>query len=259
MAGHTFTYTQVYLPYMGQRKTGPILTSTRKDVLRGEYESGTRQTRKEHEDAIKENAKLSLGDLQFLFNHISHGDLSEIIGGGEDPEAGPIAHDGNGMELEDLDWANARKFFTKHVGREGKVWPPDQNPDAKTPYDWYLDELKKPNKATPEMQRTLIDCVALLCRSAEAGELDVHELIERGVERYYRAHPTSDNQLVNLRSWPEEKHGPEIEEYWRQTGWNSSNSGAGDSDKSGSSGYSFGELKDAKPAMSRYLARKNMD
>ena len=245
---------QVNYLYMSNRKNGPILTSTRKEVLRREYEKGaTRQAKQDHKESIKENTKLALEDFQFLFDHLDRDGLEDIVGGGPDVEGGPIAHEGNEMGLEDLDWGNATEFFTEYRDRDGKVWDPEQNPEAKTPYEWYREEIKESNKATPEMQKTLIDCVAFLCRAAEAGELNVQELIERGVERYYRGHPTKGSQLVDVRSWSEEKNGPKIEEYCRQTERESP------SRRMRSVGGSYFDMQDAKSAMSRYMARENED
>lgn len=223
---------------MGQRKTGPILTSTRKDVLRGEYESGTRQTRKEHEDAIKENTELTLRDLQFLYEHLDQEDLEDIIGGGPEVEGGLVTYDDQHDTVQELGFFQAPEFFAEHRDSEGNVWDPEQNPDAKTPWEWYLEVLKESNKATPEMQKTLIDCVAFLCRAAEAGELNVREVIERGVERYYRGHPTKKRRLVNLRIWDEEHLGPRI--------------------KADFKGPASFDVPDAGDAIYRYLSREGL-
>ncbi|SEW20412.1 hypothetical protein [Halobacterium jilantaiense] len=241
---------------MGERANGPILTSTRRDVLQGDYDRPSRQAEQDHKDAIEENTQLGLQDYQFLFNHVDQEDLADIIGGEADSEDGPVAHDSRDMDLADLEWDNAREFFTKQRDQDGRIWPPDQNPDAKIPYERYREELKQSNKATPEMQKTLIDCIGFLCRAAEAGELDIHDLIERGVERYYRTHPTEENRLVDVRSWSEEKNAEKIKAYSRQTDWEPS-SPEGEEGESATiiEGSSSFDPKEAESAIARFLAR----
>lgn len=221
---------------MGERKSGPILTAKRKEVLRGEYESGTRQAKQDHKDAIKENTELTFADLQFLYEYLDQEELEDIVGGGPDVEGGPVSFDDQHDTIEELGWFQSTEFFNEHRDDEGKVWDPDQNADAKTEWKRFLEGLNESNKATPEMQKMLIDSVAFLCRAAEAGELDVEELIERGVERYYRGHPTKDAHMVNLRSVKEEPAGGRIK-----------------SDFEGPASFDVPDLGDA---LSRYLSRE---
>lgn len=195
---------------MTKRTNGPILTSTRRDVLRGDYDAPSRQAELDHRRTIKENTKLGLEDFQFLFDHLNQEDLEDVIGGGPDVEGGPVSYDDQHDVWERMGWAQSPEFFSEHVDDDHNPRDPEYNPDANTRFVRFLEKVAASNKATPETQETLIDCVAFLCRAAEAGELDVQELIERGVERYYRDHPTKKRRMVNLRSWTEESKGGRI-------------------------------------------------
>jgi hypothetical protein len=48
------------------------------------------------------------------------------------------------------------------------------------------------------MQRALVDAVAFLCRASEAGQLEVREVIERGVEKYH-SQQNQREQVVALK------------------------------------------------------------
>ena len=186
--------------------SGPVLTETKKTVLKGDYTSGTRQAEDDHKTAIRENLVGALSDLQFLFNHLENDELRKVVGGDSEQNEGPIPLDDREAVWQELG------FFQDPDAKdsEGRVWDPEQNPDAKTDTERYFEEYKQQGKADRQAQECLIDSVALLCRAAEMGVLDVHDLIERGVERYYRGHPRKDSHIINLKYWNEEKDAGKI-------------------------------------------------
>lgn len=209
---------------------GPLLTDTKKDVLRGEYDSGTRQARDGHEGTIRKNAVGALRDLRFLFNFLGQEELEKAIGGDAERDDGLVSYDYH------TDVPAFASYSLEHVDDEGDPHDPEHSPDTKTKLERDLIDLDPTGKATLEMQKTLIDCVAFLCRTAEAGRLDVQEVIERGVERYYRGHPSKDRQIANLRTWREGPKGGRI--------------------KANHEGPASFEIPDAGQGIFRYLGRE---
>lgn len=232
---------------MTRRKTGPILTDTKKDVIKGNYRNGpdppTRQAEKDHRDAIEENLSGALFDLRWLFRHADQTDLNEIFGQGYDSLAGPVRRvehtrppidglkkqlDGKGKPDKSNDgstendlsirrpfgWTStedANELVT-HVDEQGRVVPKDQYPDTQTKLEQITDRLLGSNKSSPETQEALIESVAFICRAAEGGELDVDQLIAHGVERYYQNSPTKDGYMVTLEKWSEEEYGEALKQ-----------------------------------------------
>lgn len=221
---------------MVNRVTGPILTETRKDVVQGVYDSPSRQAENDHWNAIEENLTGALFDLQWLFNHADQKDLIEIVGSECEPDVGPIPRLEHvrppigelkeqlyGKQTESTDKSSQEKLhprrpfglmsdeqaneLAEHVDEKERVVPESEFPEAQTKLEQIIERLLKPNKASPKLQEVLIDSVAFICRVAEAGELNVDQLIEHGVEAYYQRTPTKEGQMIHLQRWSEEKWG----------------------------------------------------
>ena len=191
---------------------GPILTDKKKDVLYGEYD-GSRQAEYDHREKIRENTEGVLYDLQYLFNHIETEELEKLFW--DDFETDEIEPTLASYKSTPRDSGGVLgfvpdEFFSVHYDEEGNPRDPEYNPDAKTKWQKLLDETIGTKKANPTMQKTLVDCIAFLCRAAESGRLDIHDVVERGVERYYRGHPEKDREIANLNTYKEEDYKGQI-------------------------------------------------
>ena len=184
------------------RNNGPILTDAKRNVLTGRY-SGSRQAKYDHKKSVEGNLKPTLTDLQFLFKHLDQDNISRAFGEGCSSDEGPIS-------WERPDHAHAGRAPDIVVNSEGQPVDPEHSPDADHAVEKMLAELEAPNKSSNETQEALIDSVAFLCRAAEAGELNISEVIERGVEKYHRESNHTDECLAVLKTFKEERYKQEL-------------------------------------------------
>lgn len=180
-----------------------ILSNSQRENLQEGLDSGevSPQTVSNRKRRLREKVKPAVYDLQILFNHLPQPLLedSDAFGEGYDSNDGLIPRKRH----------NHRTGFIpdRHVDKEGNPRDPDPdvNPDAVHEVKKKLDELSVPNKASPETQEALVDSVAFLCRAAEAGELNITEVLERGFERYHEdrseRRPNESEKVVKVTEW----------------------------------------------------------
>jgi hypothetical protein len=163
-----------------------ILTKKQREYLQGDFLPGSETTRAQsinnYDTRIRKKMKPAVYDLQKLFNHIEQSELehSDAFGEGhEQTDSDPIPR-----TIQDHSFSGF--LPDEYVDESGNPVDPDPevNPDATHQLGKMLKELKGPNKADPHTQEALIDAVAFLCRAAEAGELKIPDVLERGFEKY---------------------------------------------------------------------------
>jgi len=181
-----------------------VLTKKQREFLSGDFDPGSDQNTLNYRSRIRKSAKLALYDLQLLYNLIDQTELEhrEAFGEGHtDSENDPVSRGKSDNK--------GGRFPNEFVNENGDIVDPDPdiNPDARHRVDHFLERLNAPKKAKPETQEALIDSVAFLCRAAEAGELKIPDVLEKGFERYHEdrqeRQPNESEKAVKVtqRTW----------------------------------------------------------
>lgn len=164
-----------------KKNPGAVLTPTQREFLLGldEKEGGNERA---FRWKIRKRVEESVYDLQLLLYFLDKDDIRYTFEQGCDSRAGPIKHytphnawySGTGYE-DELGYPREGNEASGYDGKSA-IGAAIENVIESTPED---------SKASPGMQRALVDAVAFLCRASEAGQLEVREVIERGVEKYH--------------------------------------------------------------------------
>lgn len=175
---------------------GWVLTETKRDYITGDLVPNSDSHKGNLEKWHSDKVKGVMTDLQTWFHHLNQETLERpnAFAEGHDREDGSVssAHDEDPIGFAQSD------VLETHVDKEGKPRDPDSdiNPNTTPQFEHIINRAKGENKASPETQEALIDAVGLLCRAAEAGQLDVPDLIEQGMERYY----ADKSERINRKS-----------------------------------------------------------
>lgn len=199
---------------------GAFLTDKRSRFLAGEDvfagNKRAKQTRYNHRRKIREHSKAAVYDFQHLFKHIPQSELRDesAFAEGHTSDEGPIPRSlHSNRPFGRVPDHHVAKDGTAH---EGEKVDPEQSPDSQHKVEQLLEEMNAPQKASPETQEALIDAVGFLCRAAEAGELQIDDLIERGVEQYYRQHDKKENRIADLTAEKESRWDQQIRSNFRK-------------------------------------------
>jgi hypothetical protein len=193
-------------------KKNLILTTKNRQYLAGDFDpagaSRSRSNPGNHDRRIQENTRLAVFDLAHLFRHAEDRHFTRFAEGWEPKDDDLV----DTAQPELIGFVSDGVVGREGTPHEGEQLDPDDeiNPETRSAIAAKLEQQAKRDKAKPDTQRALVDAVAFLCRAAEAGGLDVHEVLERGVERYYRGHPKKDSHIINLQYWNEEKDAGKI-------------------------------------------------
>jgi hypothetical protein len=192
----------------GNENGGAFLTDKRSRFLAGEdvFEGNktAKQTRYNHRRAIRKHSKAAVYDFQHLFNFLDQEELEHEDAFGEGHE--PTSEDPISRQRHDHGFSG--NILDEFLDSDGNPRDPDAelNPDAEHQYEKILNELGGSDMATPETQEALTDAVAFLCRAAEAGELKIPEVLERGFERYHEdraeRRPNESEKIVKVIERP---------------------------------------------------------
>jgi len=139
-----------------------------------------------YEGKIKDRIYESVLDFQLLFHLYEDRHLRGAFGEGHDPKEGPVSHAPIRENVGFIGTGFEEKLGYPREGDKAKGY------NGKSELEAGLDNLIESNpgvsKASPETQTALIDSIAFLCRAAEAGQLDVRNLVEKGLEKYHQEH-----------------------------------------------------------------------
>lgn len=79
--------------------------------------------------------------------------------------------------------------------------------DGKSKFEATLEHVVRENpdvsKSSPELQRALTDAVVFLSRAAEAGQLDVRDMVEQGLEKYHRTQKGEEKVVTVSSDYPQ--------------------------------------------------------
>jgi hypothetical protein len=174
-------------------KSAALARGQREHILGIDEKGGSNPS--SYEGKIKNRIYESILDLQLLFHLYDDRYLRAIFGEGNNPMEGPVSHDpirdnvgfiGTGFE-DELGYP-----------REGdKAEGYDGASELEAGFNHLVESNPGVSKASPDTQSALIDSIAFLCRAAEAGQLDINDLVEKGLEKYHRE-DKDDPRLVSV-------------------------------------------------------------
>jgi hypothetical protein len=163
------------------------LTSGHRRYLTG-FSEKTGNTEVKSRESIRSRIQETMFDLQLLFYSLETNDMRLAFEGGHGPRDGPVARAEPRVDSVDT-WGRRVTGYENEWGypQEGDLL---SGYDGKSVFEAAIEHVLEQNpgvsKATPGMQRALVDTVAFLCRASEAGQLDVRKVIEQGVEKYHQ-------------------------------------------------------------------------
>lgn len=158
--------------------------------------------------AIRDRIEESLFDFMLLFYYLDEKDIRLAFEEGANQDEGPIEYsmpswaegmvgtgfgDKQGYPREGdyntgFDGRSMHQATIENVLRENSAIKKSPSEDADQ--DELLDSTE--SKASPGTQRALIHSIAFLCRIAEAGQLNIRDVVEQGLETYYREYTGID-------------------------------------------------------------------
>lgn len=183
------------------------LTGTHRQYLSGVVDKQGNVENKTRE-AIRERLKESLFDFMTMFYHLEEKDIRLAFEEGTHRDDGPVRY-----SMPRWKWGFIGSPYDNKPGypREGDY---DSGFDGKSLNEATIEKVLRENsainesalddasmselldatesKASPSTQRALIHSVAFLCRIAEAGQLDIRDTIEQGLETYHREYSRQD-------------------------------------------------------------------